>query len=264
MKLVTIGGPMFAGKTQKLVEQYKVTLKNYLEEIDERYKHISIEDFDHENINLKELGLENKILAFTPKRDNRNGIGRIEGRNKVGLDAIAIESIFEIEKYLNDETEHILIDETNFLESEVDLERGITNDELNKRRVKSMIYLRHLTDERRINVNLFGVYLTAEMQPYALMGVAPYFAHERIYLTSICVGCQKEAEHTYFIPQKRDITKNYIGDEAYCPTCHVCHNKWSQKYIKDKEENNLSDYFKEAKKLKLVPQKLENNKILNK
>ena len=154
-----------------------------------------------------EVYFKERVLVFSPVKDDRFGIGKIKDRDRKRkkVDAIPIEDIFDIENHLKRGTKYIFIDEVNFFESEEKLDKGIDLYELEKRRYESMRLILKLSLEKRINFNMFGLNLTAEMIPYGLMPAALAYADERKELFAECAECgDSHAKFTYYIPYEKD------------------------------------------------------------
>ena len=198
----------------------------------------------HEAIYFKD-----RIMAFSPARDNRFGVGLIQDRDSRKIEATIIDDIFQIEKHLAQTTKHVFIDEVNFFESEENISKGISLYELEQRRYQSMRLLLSFSLYEKINFYLFGLNLTAEMIPYGLMPAAIAFADERHELFAECADCGDEkAKFTYYIPFEKGT--NVIGADDYCALCGQCHYKWEKIYKELKEKNDLAQYFEFAKILK--------------
>ena len=207
----------------------------------------------------KGIYLKDRILIFSPSKDNRFGVGKIKERdviNQAGeivkgreIDSIIIDDIFEIEKHLSLTTKHVFIDEVNFFESEEDKEKGITLAQLEKRRFESMRLILKLSLEKKINFYMFGLNLTAEMIPYGLMPTAMAFSTEPPeQLYAECVDCADPARYSFYIPYDKET--NVPGADDYCALCGPCHFKWENIYKSLKSEDNLEEYFRLAKVLK--------------
>lgn len=197
----------------------------------------------------EKIYFKNRILVFTPTKDDRFGVGVIQDRTGRKIEAIAIDDIFEIEKYLTDKTKNIFIDEVNFFESEIDEKRNITLMDLEERRNQSMNYLLELSLKKNINIYLFGLNLTAEKRPYGLMSTAIHYADEREELFAECTDCgDHKAKFTYYIPYEKDT--NVIGAADYCALCGSCHLKWTKLYHQLKKEKKLDEYKKKSEVLR--------------
>ena len=219
----TYFGPMGSGKTKIALDLFKKFEKNY-------YK--------------------NRTMFFSPKKDNRHGVGIIKDRStNREVKSIAIDDVLEIENYLTPTTTRVFIDEVNFFESEVSRKKGINSvKQLEIRRRDRMRWMLQTSLEKRIEFYLFGLNLTAELMPYGLMSTAINMAQEKHQLYAECAGCiVDKAEYSYFIPYVKRTNK--IGDHDYCAMCFHCYLKWGNMF-KDLKENNLGEYFKEAKILK--------------
>ena len=225
----TYFGPMGASKTKTLLDEYE------------------------------KIYFKDRILVFSPVKDDRFGVGKIKERDTIlkdgsiirgrEIDSIAIEDFFEIEKHLSLTTKHVFIDEVNFFESEEDEDKGKTLYELEKRRYESMRLLLKLSLEKKINFYLFGLNLTAEMMPYGLMPAAiAYSTEPPEVLSAECIDCGDIAHYTFYIPFEKET--NVIGADDYCALCGPCHFKWEGIYKELKSENNLEEYFRLAKVLK--------------
>lgn len=89
MKIKIITGPMFAGKTTKLIE----------------------------DINNDDILLENKLI-FNYKYDKRYNVNaNIHSHDNVMIKSIPIENCLEINKYIDDNIQGIYIDEIQFISS---------------------------------------------------------------------------------------------------------------------------------------------------
>jgi len=211
---------MGSGKTKKLLEMY-------------------------DGIYRKDL-----IKVFSHGIDDRFGKGVIKGRNGgAKLKSIILQELFGFEKYLDEKTKHVFIDEVNFFESEEDLEKGINLIKLEKRRHKTMRILLTLAVERKINFNLFGLNLTAEKIPYGLMGTAMHYSSEKHELFAECAECGDEkAQFTFYIPYEKQT--NVVGADDYCALCGLCWFKWEENFKYYRDQDNLEEYFRLAKVLK--------------
>ena len=206
-------GPMGSGKTEILIKEYN------------------------------KIYLKNKTQVFSPKLDNRFGIGNIRDRKGNKISSEAIDNIFEIPNLLKSTTKHVFIDEANFFESAEDLEKNITQMDLEQRRYDSIRLLLEISLEKNIDFNIFGLNLTAEMKPYGIMPLAIAFADERHELKAECIDCGAEAKYTYYIPGHK--TTNVIGADDYCAVCGSCHLKWTKLLNKNPDKyKKLSDQLR--------------------
>ena len=222
-RIKAIYGPMGSGKTKKLIDDYH---DSYLKDI---------------------------TKVFSPARNTRDGEGKPKERADLEkgilgreIDAIKIKDLFEIDKHLKEFTKRILIDETNFFESD-HIEMGISLEELLNRRAQAMDYLESLARQRK-NINIYGLNITAEKQPYGMMGHALALSISKEELKAQCVSCGDPAIYTYFIPFEKPT--NVVGEHNYCAMCEFCHTEWGQRFQEGKEAQNLDDYYLAAVRLK--------------
>ena len=194
--------------------------------------------------------------AFSPSTDNRFGHGIIKERDNIEtgekgreVPSIIIDDVFQIEKHLQalKLVRHLFIDEVNFFESDP-IKSGMSEEELKVRRSESMRYLLRLTEEHKKRIYLFGLDLTAEMEPYGLMGTALSFPITKEGFVAECVSCGDPARFTYYIPYEKET--NVPGADDYCAMCHGCHIEWSELYKKHKEIGTIREYYRLAKRLK--------------
>jgi thymidine kinase len=87
--ITVISGPMFAGKTKKLIEYYH---------------------------NLKEA--DKRILVFKPTIDKRYSQTEIVSHDNEKIPALAVKEVKEISQFLDQDTEIILIDEVQLFFSD--------------------------------------------------------------------------------------------------------------------------------------------------
>lgn len=216
----TYFGPMGAAKTKTLLDLYE------------------------------DIYFKDRVLVFTPTKDDRFGMGVIQDRTGRKIDAIAIEDIFAIKEHITEHTKNIFIDEVNFFESEENKDKGIVMSDLEERRYDSMNYLLHLSINNKVNIYLFGLNLTAEKRPYGLMSAAINYADERVELFAECSDCgDSEAKFTYYIPYEKDT--NVVGAADYCALCGACHMKWTNTYHALKQAGKLGEYKKKSDILRL-------------
>ena len=169
----TFTGPMFSGKTTQLLSTY----------------------FNMWN--------KSNILCFKPKMNTRdNGI---KSKNiKENVEAIEIEDLSDILKYIKNITRTIFLDEGNFLKGDVEV-------------------LTNLSINNNIDIYISGLNMTSEQKPFGIMpdilAVSDYIEVCKSY----CSVCNRPASYTYFEGEKNnDIV---VGDNGYISLCEDCLRK---------------------------------------
>ena len=176
-----ICGPMFAGKTEELIR--RVRRMDYAKK---------------------------KYLVFKPSIDNRYSETEVVSHNKKAVKAINVNKCHEIEKYLSDEIQAIVIDEAQFFDDAL------------------IEYVRELAG-RGYRVICAGLDTDFRGEPFGLMGPLMALAEQVTKLTAICTCCGNEATKTQRIingkPAYYDDPIILVGEkesyEARCRDCHI-------------------------------------------
>lgn len=169
----TFTGPMFSGKTTALLTTY----------------------FNMWN--------KKNILCFKPKMNIRDD--GIKSKNiKDNVEAIEIEDLSDILKYIKKNTRTIFIDEANFLTGDV----GV---------------LTELSIDNNVDIYISGLNMTSEQKPFGIMpnilSVSDYIEISKSY----CTICNREVSFIYFEGNKdNDIV---VGDSGYISLCEDCLRK---------------------------------------
>ena len=166
-------GPMFSGKSDALLNEY-----------DKKYH-------------------KSRILLFKPLIDTRD-LGVVKTRNGKEIEAILIEDLSDIKKYLNDKITTIFIDEANFLKGDINVlnELSIMND---------------------LDIFIAGLNMTSEQKPFGLMPQILAIADEIVIMHASCNDCNRDAYFTYY-----EGTKNktiLVGSSGYIALCARCLRK---------------------------------------
>lgn len=179
-------GPMFSSKSAVLIERYN-------------------------NIWNKD-----RVVCFKPKVDSRD-YGIIKSRtSETKIDAICIEKLEDIYKYIDSATRTIFIDEIEFLEGDVHV-------------------LLDLSINYDIDFYISGLNMTSEQEPFGIMPNVLAIADEIEILPASCYDCNKDAAYTYYeLQDKRDTVK--VGNDGYIPLCASCLKKRREK---EKQESDL-------------------------
>ena len=163
-------GPMFSGKSDALLNEY-----------DKKYH-------------------KSKILLFKPKIDTRD-LGIVKTRNGKEIEAILINEIKDIKKYLNDKITTIFIDEANFLQGDIQI-------------------LSELSIMEDLDIFIAGLNMTSEQKPFGLMPEILAIADEIVILHASCNDCNRDAYYTYYEGGKKStILVGSDGYSALCPRC---------------------------------------------
>ncbi len=175
-----ICGPMFAGKTEELIR--RVIRMDYAKK---------------------------KYIIFKPTIDNRYSESEVVSHNKRKVNAICVTSSKEIDKYLTDDYEAVIIDEVQFFDDEV----------VNKA---------HELAERGLRVIVGGLDTDFRGVPFDNVAQLLARAEKVTKLTAICVCCGDEATKTQRIingmPAKFDDPIILVGEkESYESRCRKCH-----------------------------------------
>lgn len=175
-----IVGPMFAGKTEELIRRIRRM------------------DYAHKN-----------YIVFKPVIDNRYSQCEVVSHNKRSVLAIPVRNASEMEDYIKDDTQAIVIDEVQFFD-------------------ESMVkYIVSLT-ERGFRVICGGLDTDFRGEPFGIIGSILAIALDVTKLTAICTVCGEEATRTQRIigghPAYYDDPIILVGEkESYEARCR-CHH----------------------------------------
>lgn len=175
-----ICGPMFAGKTEELIR--RVIRMDYAKK---------------------------KYLIFKPTIDDRYAIDSVVSHNKRKVKAICINNSKDIDKYLNEDIEAIIIDEVQFFDD-------------------GIIQKAHELAEAGLRVIVGGLDCDFRGIPFNNVAQLLAMAEKVTKLTAICVCCGEEATKTQRIingmPAKFDDPIILVGEkESYESRCRRCH-----------------------------------------
>lgn len=175
-----ITGPMFAGKSEELIRRIKRL----------EYAH-------------------KKTLVFKPKIDNRYSENEIVSHSKIKTRSINIETAQDILKYVDHDTEAVVIDEVQFLDHEI-------------------IHVVEELANRGIRVIVAGLDRDFRGEPFQNMPELLALAEDVTKLTAICMRCGAPATRTQRLvngePASYDDPIIIVGaSESYEPRCRHCH-----------------------------------------
>lgn len=175
-----ITGPMFAGKSEELIRRIKRL----------EYAH-------------------KKTLVFKPKIDNRYSENEIVSHSKIKTRSINIETAQDILKYVDCDTEAVVIDEVQFLDHEI-------------------IHVAEDLANRGIQVIVAGLDRDFRGEPFQNMPELLALAEDVTKLTAICMRCGAPATRTQRLVNGEPASYNdpiiIVGaSESYEPRCRHCH-----------------------------------------
>lgn len=175
-----ITGPMFAGKSEELIRRIKRL----------EYAH-------------------KKTLVFKPKIDNRYSENEIVSHSKIKTRSINIETVQDILKYVDRDTEAVVIDEVQFLDHEI-------------------VHVVEDLANRGIRVIVAGLDRDFRGEPFQNMPELLALAEDVTKLTAICMRCGAPATRTQRLvngePASYDDPIIIVGaSESYEPRCRHCH-----------------------------------------
>lgn len=175
-----ICGPMFAGKTEELIR--RVIRMDYAKK---------------------------NYIIFKPTIDNRYSESEVVSHNKRKVNAICVTSSAEIDKFLTDEHEAVIIDEVQFFD-------------------EAVVEKAHELAEKGLRVIVGGLDCDFRGVPFNNVAQLLARAEKVTKLTAICVCCGDEATKTQRIingmPAKYDDPIILVGEkESYESRCRKCH-----------------------------------------
>ncbi len=175
-----ITGPMFAGKSEELIRRIKRL----------EYAH-------------------KKTLVFKPKIDNRYSENEIVSHSKIKTRSINIETAQDILKYVDRDTEAVVIDEVQFLDHEI-------------------VHVAEDLADRGIRVIVAGLDRDFRGEPFQNIPELLALAEDVTKLTAICMRCGAPATRTQRLvngePASYDDPIIIVGaSESYEPRCRHCH-----------------------------------------
>ncbi len=175
-----ITGPMFAGKSEELIRRVKRL----------EYAH-------------------KKMLVFKPRIDNRYSDCEIVSHSKYRTKSINIERAHDILSYLYEGLDAVIIDEVQFLDSEI-------------------IEIVEQLADKGLRVIVAGLDRDFRGEPFKNMPELLALAEDVTKLTAICMCCGAPATRTQRIvngiPASYDDPIIIVGaSEAYEPRCRHCH-----------------------------------------
>ena len=175
-----ITGPMFAGKSEALIRRIKRL----------EYAH-------------------KKTLVFKPKIDNRYSENEIVSHSKIKTRSINIETAQDILKYVDRDTEAVVIDEVQFLDHEI-------------------VHVAEDLADRGIRVIVAGLDRDFRGEPFQNIPELLALAEDVTKLTAICMRCGAPATRTQRLvngePASYDDPIIIVGaSESYEPRCRHCH-----------------------------------------
>lgn len=175
MSITTIIGTMGSGKSAKIIERYKFWSKTEI------------------------------TIAFKPKKDTRSK-NRIESRNGEYIEAIEVESFYNILDYLkeNNRVDSVFIDELQFLESD-----GLK---------EFFIYV----SKNKIYVTAGGLDLTSELDIFNTVSKFMCYSDNIIKIFTICKCGGTSLLTDCLVEKNEDILVG--GDDIYVRACTNCHS----------------------------------------
>lgn len=150
----------------------------------------------------KSIWNKDLIVAFKPRRDTRDG-AFIKSKNfQEKIPAILIDDVSEIVDYLKDSTYRtILIDEAELLKGDAAI-------------------LVDLSVILEIDINIAGLNMTSEQEPFGIMGDILAISDEVEVINGSCQDCARPSVYSYYMGNDKDgqvkIGDNYI---SLCPRC---------------------------------------------
>ena len=175
-----ICGPMFAGKSEELIRRVK------------RMEYA-----------------KKKVLVFKPRIDNRYSECEIVSHAKSRTKSVDIDKAHDIYKYLEEDTYSVVIDEVQFLDSEV-------------------VEICETLASRGIRVIVAGLDLDFRGEPFSIMPELLARAESVTKLSAICENCGALATRTQRIvngvPAYYEDEIVIVGaEETYEARCRHCH-----------------------------------------
>ena len=175
-----ICGPMFAGKTEELIR--RVIRMDYAKK---------------------------NYIIFKPTIDDRYSISEVVSHNKRKVNAICVTNSSEIDKYLTEDHEAVIIDEVQFFD-------------------EAVIEKAHELAEKGLRVICGGLDCDFRGNPFKIVAELLARAENVTKLSAICNICGQPATKTQRIidghPAYEDDPIILVGaTEAYEPRCRKCH-----------------------------------------
>lgn len=182
-----ICGPMFAGKTEELLRRVR------------RLEHA-----------------RRNVVLFKPQIDDRYEKSYIVSHNQNKALCVSLKTSIEMFKYVNDDTEAVVIDEFQFLDDEA-------------------VDIAVCFKQRGIKVILSGLDMDFRGEPFSNMPAIMAYADTVTKLTAICVVCHEPATRTQRIidgkPAPYDNPQILVAaQENYEARCASCHEVPGKKY----------------------------------
>lgn len=175
-----ICGPMFAGKSEELIR---------------RANRLSF--------------AKKNFLVFKPTIDNRYSIDQVVSHNKRSLKSINITRACEINNYVNDTIDAVIIDEIQFLDKEI-------------------VNVCETLANKGIRVICGGLDMDFKGEPFENTALLLAKAEKIDKLTAICVVCGESATRSQRLvnglpASEDDDIISVGGKESYEPRCRKCH-----------------------------------------
>lgn len=175
-----ICGPMFCGKTEELIRRLR-----------------------------RAVIAKNKVQVFKPIIDNRYVVERVHSHGGIEIDALPIDRITDLYKYLDPKTTVIGIDEAQFFDD-------------------SIVKIVDDLSGNGIRVILTGLDMDFRGEPFGVMPTLIAKAEKVDKLTAICMVCGRSATRTQRIvngqPAYADDPIVIVGaDEMYEARCRAHH-----------------------------------------
>lgn len=196
-KLIVHTGSMFSGKTTSLWrELYRMKIANY------------------------------KIAAFKPSVDNRDDDRKIVSHDKLELDAMKIENLYEIVDYAHkNEVDAIGIDEVQFF----------PNDP------SEVIEIFNKLIGQNITIVVSGLDMDFKTRPFEIIKEIMPIADVLTKHHAICASCGEDAWASY--RKSSDESRIQIGSkDVYEPLCRECYNEKMREREKTKNQISLEEY----------------------
>ncbi|MBP5694161.1 MAG: thymidine kinase [Bacilli bacterium] len=175
-----ICGPMFAGKSEELLRRIN-----------------------------RLIYAKKSFVVFKPSIDNRYSDNEVVSHNKKSYKAISLSSSKDIEKYINDKTEVVCIDEVQFFDKEI-------------------INIIESLADKGLRIIVAGLDMDFKGDPFEIVANLLARAEEVTKLTAICTQCGKEATRTQRLINGKPASINdpvvLVGaSESYEARCRHCH-----------------------------------------
>jgi thymidine kinase len=187
--LTIIIGPMYSGKTEKLIDLYNEI--KFIKQNDNSY-----------------IECSEKLLAINYDKDTRYGVNKIISHNKKEIDCISINNLEELLYTQNDKeklytAKYIFINEAQFFKN-----------------LKNWVLTQ--IEEYDKNIILCGLDSDFKRDKFGeILDLIPH-ADQLIKLYGKCSKCNNKSLYTYRLTSETN--QEVIGSDNYIPVCRNCYN----------------------------------------